>query len=77
MPQPFRPLTTGRRSFRFEYDGTLRGMRLHFMATLIPTDTRIAKVVVWSMESQFERHRADFDRVMKGLSEVTTTADAR
>lgn len=68
---------TGRRSFRFEYDGTLKGMRLHFMATLIPSDTRIARVVVWSMASQFEHHRADLERLIEGLSEVTTSGSAQ
>jgi hypothetical protein len=69
-PQGF-PMTTldvnGHRAFRYEYIGTVSGLRFHYQTTIVQFDNYTVKVTGLTAESKFAEKLAAFSLLALGL----------
>jgi hypothetical protein len=58
------------RAVRFEIAGTISGVRLHYLVTIVETGNRVATLTAWTMESKFAEGHEELASLAGGLREV-------
>jgi hypothetical protein len=72
-----RTAVNGHPAVRFDVGGVTNGVRIHYLMTVVDGKSTVLKLNAWTVESKFIEHRDELAALAAGLTEISTTVDAK
>ena len=71
VPEIKNIMINGHVAMRFEASGVVNGVRIHYLATIVETQTKMLELNAWTVESKFADRRDGMATLASGLSETS------